>query len=122
MRRLLTLEEFAQFILAVYGITLVPVPFNSYWLILAFFIPDLFAVGYFISPKVGAVMYNFSHHKLTAIVLIAYGLLGHSLSLLTGLLFYGHSSFDRILGYGLKYLDSFSQTHLGYIGKEKSKN
>jgi hypothetical protein len=29
----------------------------------------------------------------------------------------GHSSFDRVLGYGLKYDDDFKHTHLGWIGK-----
>lgn len=34
-----------------------------------------------------------------------------------GLLLFGHSAFDRLLGYGLKYADSFQNTHLGRIGK-----
>jgi uncharacterized protein DUF4260 len=28
-----------------------------------------------------------------------------------------HSSFDRVLGYGLKHEDAFQNTHLGRIGK-----
>jgi len=32
----------------------------------------------------------------------------------------GHASLDRILGYGLKHLDSFNNTHLGIIGKKKA--
>ncbi len=39
---------------------------------------------------------------------------------LVGRLF-AHSSMDRMLGYGLKYEDSFGNTHLGMIGK-KSKS
>jgi hypothetical protein len=31
----------------------------------------------------------------------------------------GHSSADRILGYGLKYSDSFHHTHLGWIGRAR---
>jgi len=31
---------------------------------------------------------------------------------------YGHSSFDRLCGYGLKYVDDFKHTHLGWIGKK----
>jgi hypothetical protein len=30
---------------------------------------------------------------------------------------FGHSAFDRMLGYGMKYTDSFQHTHLGLIGK-----
>jgi hypothetical protein len=38
--------------------------------------------------------------------------------LIAGIVLFGHSAFDRILGYGLKYPDSFNNTHLGRIGKE----
>jgi len=123
MKKLLSLEELAQFALTIYGITMLQTSIPTYILVIAFFSPDLFMVGYFINPKAGAILYNFSHHKFMAIALIAYGFFtGSSLVLLTGLLFYAHSSFDRILGYGLKYFDSFSHTHLGYIGKEKDRN
>jgi hypothetical protein len=37
---------------------------------------------------------------------------------LIGVILLGHSSLDRALGYGLKYEDSFQNTHLGRIGKE----
>ncbi|MBV6397568.1 MAG: hypothetical protein HFACDABA_03182 [Anaerolineales bacterium] len=30
---------------------------------------------------------------------------------------FGHSSFDRVLGYGLKHEDAFQNTHLGRIGR-----
>ena len=30
---------------------------------------------------------------------------------------FGHSSFDRVMGYGLKHEDSFQNTHLGGIGR-----
>jgi hypothetical protein len=36
---------------------------------------------------------------------------------LAGVIMLGHSSFDRVLGYGLKYGDSFRHTHLGWIGR-----
>jgi Domain of unknown function (DUF4260) len=123
MKKLLALEELAQFGLALYGISLLTMSVNYYLLVLAFFIPDLFAIGYLISKPVGAVMYNFSHHKFVAIAMIVVGLwMRQEFWILAGLLFYAHSAFDRILGYGLKYSDSFQRTHLGYIGKEKSKN
>ena len=35
--------------------------------------------------------------------------------MLAGIILFGHSSFDRILGYGLKYTDSFKNTHLGSL-------
>ncbi|MBC8508108.1 MAG: DUF4260 family protein [Anaerolineales bacterium] len=36
---------------------------------------------------------------------------------LIGVIMLGHSSLDRVIGYGLKYPDSFQHTHLGMIGK-----
>jgi len=85
-----------------------------------FLAPDLSMLGYIISNKIGAVAYNIFHHKGIAIILL---IVGHLASLqfatLAGSILLGHSSFDRILGYGLKYYDSFHHTHLGMIGKEK---
>lgn len=82
-------------------------------------LPDLSMLGYLINPKIGAYTYNFAHHKMIAIVLyiIGFGINAPAL-LLAGIILFGHSSMDRMLGYGLKYTDSFSHTHLGTIGKK----
>jgi hypothetical protein len=66
---------------------------------------------------VGALTYNLLHHKAIAVTLF---LIGAWLSLpplqLAGVIILGHSSADRVLGYGLKYPDAFGHTHLGWIG------
>ncbi|HET9429525.1 MAG TPA: DUF4260 family protein [Chitinophagaceae bacterium] len=36
----------------------------------------------------------------------------------TGTILLGHSSLDRVFGYGFKYPDAFQNTHLGVIGKQ----
>ena len=36
---------------------------------------------------------------------------------IAGIILLAHSAFDRMLGYGLKYSDSFKNSHLGKIGK-----
>jgi len=123
MKKLIALEEFAQFIFVVWIIYQLPTSFNTLSLFLLFFAPDLFAVGYLINRKIGAILYNFSHHKLIALALISMGFIENSNPVIViGLLVYAHSSFDRVIGYGLKYLESPNLTHLGYIGKEKYKN
>jgi len=72
-----------------------------------------------VNTKVGAVMYNIAHHKLVAAIVIALGMfMQQDIVLLTGILLWAHSSFDRMLGYGLKHSDSFQHTHLGWIGKK----
>jgi hypothetical protein len=56
--------------------------------------------------------------KGIAIAIAAIGIvLASSALIFAGILLFAHSSFDRILGYGLKYSDNFTHTHLGYIGK-----
>jgi len=83
-----------------------------------FFVPDVSFVFYLISTKVGAYAYNFLHHKgIMAIVTLAGIYLDRDLFVQVGLIFLAHSSFDRVFDYGLKYDDSFSHTHLGWIGK-----
>lgn len=121
MKKMLALEELAQFGLSLFFIHQLTLPF-SYLLILYFFLPDAFAVGYLVNRKVGAALYNFSHHKGIAIVIVSLGLVTEEWVLLAGLLMYAHSSFDRAIGYGLKYIDSPDHTHLGFIGKQKHLN
>ena len=123
MKKLVALEELAQLAASFYFIAQLTISINYYLLVPGFFAPDLFALGYLINRKVGAFSYNFSHHKLIAIILIAAGyLLKNEYWQLAGLLTYAHSSFDRTIGYGLKYADSPDRTHLGFIGREKFKN
>jgi hypothetical protein len=116
MRNLIKLEEAAMF---VFGIFLL-LPFNlPWWLVLIlFFAPDLGAAGYLINPRFGAMTYNLLHHKAVAIALFFIGLASaNAYFQIAGLLIFAHSSFDRVLGFGLKFPDSFNNTHLGAIGK-----
>jgi hypothetical protein len=117
MKNLLKLEELAQLSLAILGLYVQPIHF-SWWLWpIIFFAPDLGMLGYLINTTVGAVTYNLTHHKLIAVLFIVTGyFLAQPVLTLTGLLIYGHSSFDRVLGYGLKYTDNFKHTHLGWLG------
>ena len=116
MKNILRLEELAMFGLAIYLNSFLPF---AGWVFWAWFLaPDLGMLGYIINPRVGAVTYNILHHKGIAIALY---LVGFFLAIpeltLAGVVLFGHSSFDRIVGYGLKYTDNFKNTHLGWIGK-----
>jgi len=83
-----------------------------------FFVPDVSFVFYLITPAAGAVAYNVLHHKGVIALIILAGLLLHDdLVTKVGLIFMAHSCFDRVFGYGLKYMDEFRHTHLGWIGK-----
>jgi len=89
------------------------------WLFAAlFFSPDIGILGYLINARIGAITYNIFHHKGIAILLYLAGFyLNQPVMQLIGIIMFGHSSFDRILGYGLKYISNFKTTHLGMIGK-----
>lgn len=116
MKNLLRLEELAMFGLAIYLNSYLP--FDG-WLFWALFLaPDISMLGYLFNTRVGAIAYNVFHHKGVAIAcyLAGYFLVIHELTL-AGVVLFGHSSFDRIMGYGLKYSDNFKNTHLGWIGQ-----
>jgi len=117
MKNILRIEEALQFILSVYLVNQLPYAGWVYW---AFFLaPDLGMLGYLVNTKTGALFYNVLHHKGIALGIYLAGLYLNTPELLfTGLLLFGHSSFDRIFGYGLKYSDNFKNTHLGWIGKQ----
>lgn len=84
-------------------------------LLLLFFSPDLSMLGYLLSTRVGAFTYNLFHHRGLALAVLATGfLLQLDLLVTAGLLLVAHSSFDRMLGYGLKFPDDFKHTSLGW--------
>jgi hypothetical protein len=117
MKNLILLEEAAMFALSIYLSTFLP--YNPWLFWILFLTPDVGMVGYLINPKIGAFTYNFLHHKGVAILCYAVGLYLRIDALqFTGLLLFSHSAFDRMLGYGLKYNNSFHHTHLGWIGKK----
>ncbi|WP_324679205.1 DUF4260 domain-containing protein [Hymenobacter sp. GOD-10R] len=115
MKNLLKLEELAQLLLALFIFTHLP---YSWWVLPAtFLLPDLSLLGYLAGPRVGALCYNFAHHKALAVAVgVAGWWLGQPVLLLAGTVLLLHSAFDRVLGYGLKYGTGFHDTHLGQVG------
>ena len=120
MKNVLRLEQTAFFALSIFlfnYITELP----WYFYALLFFTPDITFIAYTIDSKIGAIIYNFFHHQ--GIWLLC-SLIGYFIELEwllgLGIIYVGHSAFDRIFGYGLKYFDSFHNTHLGIIGNNKN--
>lgn len=118
MKTLIKVEEAAQFALSIILFTKLPF---VWWVYPALFLlPDLSMIGYTINAKVGAFIYNLVHHKAFAIVVGVVGLfLANDYWLLAGVLLFGHSSLDRMFGYGLKYARGFKFTHLGEVGAQQ---
>lgn len=117
MKNLLKLEELAIFSICIFLFS--KLDFAWWWFPALFFLPDMGMIGYFINSKMGAFTYNLLHHRLVASFVAVYALIfENEYWLLAAIILFAHISFDRILGYGLKYNDSFNNTHLGIIGKK----
>jgi hypothetical protein len=117
MVNIIKLEEAFMLMLAIAGLIFFNVPWWCY--VLLALGPDISMLGYLAGNKAGAFTYNLFHHKAVAIILLVVGFYRSDLLMITGLILMGHSSMDRMLGYGLKLNEGFSYTHLGRIGKEK---
>lgn len=121
MKNVLRIEELAMTAIGIFMITMLDIQLGWWIYLLLFFAPDISMLGYIINNKVGAFTYNLFHHKAVAILIIGLGYAAHNqYLLLTGLLLFSHASFDRIMGYGLKYITGFNDTHLGSIGRKKA--
>ena len=127
MKNLLRLEEGAQFLLCLAALIMNDVPWWVYVLLVIG--PDIGMLGYLLNTRIGAFTYNLLHHKGLAILCAAAAFGSEAIDLLAGVssigeallltavILYGHSSMDRMFGYGLKYGDHFKHTHLGWIGR-----
>jgi len=114
MKNLLRIEEGLLFGFSIYLFSLTD--FAWWWYLALILVPDIGMLGYLVNAKMGAWSYNFFHHKAVAVLLL---FLGWQYQLdwivLAGIIHFGHSSMDRMLGYGLKYEDGFKHTHLGTL-------
>lgn len=120
MKTTLKLEEVAMTAIAIYFLTIYNLGLPFWLWIILFFTPDIGMLGYLVDTKVGAFVYNFFHHKGLALAISATGYWFHNeVATAIGILLFAHASFDRIWGYGLKYEDSFKNTHLGNLAKAK---
>ncbi len=116
MKTVLKIEELAQFILGIVLFSLLD--FSWWWFPALILIPDIGMLGYLINSRIGAATYNIFHHKGIAIgVMLAGYYLSMPILSLAGIILFSHSAMDRMFGYGLKFADSFNNTHLGTIGK-----
>jgi hypothetical protein len=118
MKNLLKIEEAAQLLACIYAVYLTGGPWWVYLLMALG--PDISMLGYLGGNRAGAYVYNIFHSKAVAVCVLFAGWIAGIPALLTGgIIMYGHSSMDRMFGYGLKTTEGFKFTHLGIIGKQK---
>ncbi len=120
MKTTIKIEELAMFLFSIFLFS--QLHFAWWWYLALILLPDASMIGYLVSNRVGAFGYNIVHHKGIALITYVTGIYVHNeLLQLTGIILFGHSSMDRMLGYGLKYETGFTFTHLGEIGKKSIK-
>jgi hypothetical protein len=116
METTLKIEELLMFVLGIFMFN--QLDFTWWWFLVLILTPDISMLGYLLNNKTGALFYNVFHHKGIAILVYFIGVYFQNQILqLIGVILFSHASFDRIFGYGLKFSDSFKNTHLGKIGK-----
>jgi hypothetical protein len=118
MKNILKLEETGMLLFCCFAWSQLQLP---WWIFFTLFlVPDIGMLGYLINAEAGALSYNLFHHKGIAVACWVAGIMSGIISLeAAGIILFAHSSFDRMLGYGLKYPDHFQHTHLGMIGHKK---
>ena len=88
-----------------------------WWLAALFLVFDLSMLGYARSAALGALTYNIGHsYTVPVLVGIASVVTDSRGALIISLAWIFHIGVDRLLGYGLKFSDRFTHTHLGEIG------
>jgi len=74
---------------------------------------DLSLLGFLVGPKVGTLTYNLAHTTALPLILGAIGVLTDgSIAVQVALAWLAHIGIDRALGFGLKYLRAFNESHL----------
>ncbi|MGX7243831.1 DUF4260 family protein [Enterococcus quebecensis] len=87
--------------------------FPVFYFFLFLLLPDITMVGYLSNPSLGAKIYNLGHNLVFPVLLIFIYLPTQTTLLLAiSLVWCAHIFIDRILGYGLKYPDTFKHTHI----------
>ncbi len=120
MKTIIKIEEVAITAISIYFLTKFNLGLPVWAWVLLFFSPDISMLGYLVSKRIGAYTYNLIHHRAVALVLASIGLLfASNMFIAIGILLFAHSSFDRMMGYGLKFGDDFKHTHLGWMGEAK---
>lgn len=89
----------------------------SIWLFFVLLlVPDITMIGYIFNKKIGAVVYNFGHSFISPLLLaLGYLYFLNNYLLLISIIWIAHIFMDRLFGFGLKYQDSFKETHIQKI-------
>ena len=86
----------------------------AFWALLLW--PDIAILGYLVNKQTGAVLYNLLHTYAFPILVGTLSVLFSTpIGLQISIIWIAHIGMDRIVGYGLKYMDDFKSTHLARV-------
>ena len=104
-----TLLGLALFLYAMQGYA-----WSTFWLLLL--VPDLSFVPYMLNRQLGTFVYNALHTITLPLALVAFATMTDwTFGIQLALIWLAHIGVDRTVGYGLKYVDSFKNTHLSKV-------
>ena len=84
-------------------------------------LPDVSAVGFLVSQRVGTFTYNMIHNWVPGLAVLGLGVwLASPPIVVAASILIAHVGMDRAVGYGLKLPSSFQDTHLGRMGRDKT--
>lgn len=105
-------------IAALAAVAFIELGFSWWWLFVLFLLFDVSMVGYIHDPKTGAWTYNAVHSYIGPAAAGVVAVVDSSRdAAFVALVWAFHIGVDRLLGYGLKFRDRFTSTHLGDIGR-----
>ncbi|MDL4839891.1 DUF4260 domain-containing protein [Aquibacillus rhizosphaerae] len=111
INQVVRIENGIALAISFYIYTLLDFPIWLFFVLL--FIPDITMVGYAFNNKIGAKVYNLGHSFVLPLLLaIGYFFFLNEHLLIIIIIWIAHIFMDRLLGFGLKYQDSFNQTHI----------
>ena len=108
---LIRIEYGIAFLLILYFYGLLDFSLWTFFIFLL--VPDITMIGYLFDKTIGATIYNFGHSLIIPLFLLVLSIaLSMNWLLITSLIWLAHIFMDRCLGFGLKYKDSFQETHI----------
>lgn len=114
LRKIISLEYLVAFLGSVFFYW--HFEFSFLFFALFLLLPDISMLGYIVNTKIGALFYNIGHSLVVPVILLILGFVTVSTPLLmTSIIWLAHIFLDRALGYGLKYDEAFTKTHIQQI-------
>ena len=111
IHKIVRIENGFAFVISFYIYMQLDFPIWLFFVLLL--VPDITMIGYAINKEIGAIVYNFGHSLIVPLLFaIGYFSFSKDYLLIISIIWLAHIFMDRLLGFGLKYKESFNKTHI----------